>query len=113
MYAYLYNFANHNVGKELYLAWAGWVCVWTALMLFILAIFNACTIITRFTRVAGELFGMLITVLFIQEAIKGVGSEFSIPTGENASDEKYQFHWLYTNGVLSRLYSLSAYLSPP
>ena len=39
-------------------------------MLFLLAIFNAGNIINRFTRVAGELFGMLITVLFIQEAIK-------------------------------------------
>lgn len=46
------------------------VCVWTALLLFLLAIFNACTIITRFTRVAGELFGMLIAVLFMQQAIK-------------------------------------------
>lgn len=39
-------------------------------MLFLLAIFNACNIIPRFTRLAGELFGMLITVLFLQEAIK-------------------------------------------
>ena len=39
-------------------------------MLFLLAIFNACDIINRFTRIAGEIFGMLITVLFIQEAIK-------------------------------------------
>lgn len=46
------------------------VCVWTALFLFILAIFNAGTIIIRFTRVAGETFGMLIALLFIQEAIK-------------------------------------------
>lgn len=46
------------------------VCVWTALLLFLLAIFNASNIINRFTRVAGELFGMLITILFIQEAIK-------------------------------------------
>lgn len=38
--------------------------------MILLAIFNACTIITRFTRIAGELFGMLITVLFFQEAIK-------------------------------------------
>lgn len=46
------------------------VCVWTALMLFLLATFNASAIINRFTRVAGELFGMLIAVLFMQEAIK-------------------------------------------
>jgi hypothetical protein len=39
-------------------------------MLIMLAIFNACTVISRFTRVAEELFGMLITVLFFQEAIK-------------------------------------------
>jgi hypothetical protein len=39
-------------------------------LLFLLAIFNAAVIINRFTRIAGELFGMLITVLFIQEAIK-------------------------------------------
>ncbi|KAK6116867.1 hypothetical protein DH2020_049397 [Rehmannia glutinosa] len=105
MYTYLYNFAKSSVGKELYLAWAGWVCVWTALLLFLLAIFNACTIITRFTRVAGELFGMLISVLFIQEAIKGVVSEFHIPKGENATEEQYQFPWLYTNGLLSVIFS--------
>jgi boron transporter len=39
-------------------------------MLFLLAMFNASNVISRFTRVAGELFGMLITVLFLQEAIK-------------------------------------------
>ena len=39
-------------------------------MLFLLAIFNAGNIINRFTRVAEELFGMLISVLFVQEAIK-------------------------------------------
>lgn len=39
-------------------------------MLFLLAIFNACTVISRFTRIAGEIFGMLIAILFIQEAIK-------------------------------------------
>ncbi|KAL6544271.1 Boron transporter 4 [Orobanche gracilis] len=105
MYTYLYNFAKSSVGTELYLAWAGWVCVWTSLLLFILAIFNACTIITRFTRVAGELFGMLISVLFIQEAIKGVVSEFHVPKGENASEEQYRFPWLYTNGLLSIIFS--------
>jgi hypothetical protein len=38
--------------------------------LITLAIFNACTIISRFTRLAEELFGTLITVLFFQEAIE-------------------------------------------
>ncbi|KAK1549831.1 hypothetical protein Q3G72_008642 [Acer saccharum] len=107
MYTYLYNFSKGRpeLGRELFLAWAGWVCVWTALMLFLLAIFNACDIITRFTRIAGELFGMLIAVLFIQEAIKGVISEFNMPSLENPKEDKFQFHWLYTNGLLSVIFS--------
>lgn len=46
------------------------VCVWTALLLFLLAVLGACSIINRFTRVAGELFGMLIAMLFMQQAIR-------------------------------------------
>ncbi|KAL4366304.1 hypothetical protein GQ457_05G035110 [Hibiscus cannabinus] len=107
MYTYLYNFAKgrEDLGQELYLAWAGWVCVWTALLLFLLAMFNACTIINRFTRVAGELFGMLICVLFIQEAIKGLVSEFRVPKDQDPKLEKYQFQWLYTNGLLGIVFS--------
>ncbi|KAI3972221.1 hypothetical protein MKX01_011773 [Papaver californicum] len=107
MYTYLYNFAKQkeDLGAKLFVAWAGWVCIWTALMLFLLAIFNACTIITRFTRIAGELFGMLITVLFIQEAIKGMVSEFAIPKSENPNEERYQFQWLYTNGLLGLIFT--------
>ncbi|XP_062089791.1 boron transporter 4 [Humulus lupulus] len=107
MYTYLFNFAKgrEDLGRELFLAWAGWVCVWTALLLFLLAIFNACTIINRFTRIAGELFGMLISVLFIQEAIKGMVSEFEIPKAEDPSLEKYQFQWLYANGLLGIIFT--------
>ncbi|KAL2493428.1 Boron transporter 4 [Abeliophyllum distichum] len=107
MYSYLYKFAKgrEDLGQNLYLAWAGWVCVWTALLLFLLAIFNACTIINRFTRIAGETFGMLISVLFIQEAIKGIASEFKIPKSEDSSSENYQFQWMYTNGLLGVIFS--------
>lgn len=35
-----------------------------------MAILGACSIINRFTRVAGELFGLLIAMLFMQQAIK-------------------------------------------
>lgn len=40
------------------------------MLLFLLAILGACSIINRFTRIAGELFGMLIAMLFMQQAIK-------------------------------------------
>ncbi|XP_070027475.1 boron transporter 4-like isoform X2 [Nicotiana sylvestris] len=82
------------------------VCVWTALILILLAVFNACSIVNRFTRIAGETFGMLITVLFMQEAIKGLVSEFHIPKSEDPSSEKYKFHWLYTNGLLGIIFTI-------
>ncbi|KAE9600508.1 hypothetical protein Lal_00045928 [Lupinus albus] len=107
MYNYLYNFAKdrNGLGRELFLAWAGWVCVWTSLLLFLLSIFNVGNIINRFTRIAGELFGMLITVLFIQQAIKGMVSEFKVPKEEDTTLDKYQFHWLYANGLLGIIFT--------
>jgi hypothetical protein len=44
--------------------------VWTAILLFSMAVLGACSIINRFTRIAGELFGLLIAMLFMQQAIK-------------------------------------------
>lgn len=64
------------------------VCVWTALLLILLATFNASSIINRFTRVAEELFGMLITVLFIQEAIKVSMYDISTQEGLNKMDSR-------------------------
>ncbi|GLT45004.1 hypothetical protein SLA2020_188720 [Shorea laevis] len=113
MYNYLYSFAKGrpDLGKELFLAWAGWVCVWTGLLLFLLAIFNACTIICKFTRVADELFGMLITVLFLQQAIKGMVGEFKVPEGDNPNLEEYQFQWLYVNGLLGVVFTFGLLLT--
>uniref|UniRef100_A0A453TBH9 Bicarbonate transporter-like transmembrane domain-containing protein n=1 Tax=Aegilops tauschii subsp. strangulata TaxID=200361 RepID=A0A453TBH9_AEGTS len=107
MYTYLYNFAKkqQRIGEALYLAWAGWVCIWTAIMLFLLATFNASNVISKFTRVAGELFGMLITVLFLQEAIKGIVREFGPPKGVDDGSPIHQFQWMYLNGLLGVIFS--------
>ncbi|KAE8711887.1 putative boron transporter 7 [Hibiscus syriacus] len=48
---------------------------------------------------------MLITVLFLQEAVKGVISEFNVPRGDNPKFDKYQFPWLYTTGLLAVIFS--------
>ncbi|KAG2244823.1 hypothetical protein Bca52824_093342 [Brassica carinata] len=134
MYTYLHSFSKGRpeLGQKLYLAWAGWyykllnlyyhssfslififedsflsnrVCVWTAVLLILLATLNASNIISRFTRIAGELFGMLITVLFFQEAVKGVLGEFLVPKSEDPRLELYQFQWRYTNGLLAVIFS--------
>ncbi|XP_023002256.1 probable boron transporter 6 isoform X1 [Cucurbita maxima] len=107
MYTYLYGFSKGrpDLGAELFLAWAGWVCIWSGFFLILLAIFNACDIITKFTRVAGELFGMLIAVLFFQEAIKGLISEFKAPKSENPEPLDLKFEWLYANGLLAIIFA--------
>ncbi|EFH63819.1 hypothetical protein ARALYDRAFT_316416 [Arabidopsis lyrata subsp. lyrata] len=108
MYKYLFDFAKGKpeLRKQLYLARVAWVCVWTALLLFLMAIFHVAYIINRFTRIAGELFGMLISVLFLQQTIKNMLSEFRIPKGEDSKLEKYQFEWLYTNGLLGLIFTV-------
>ncbi|KAK6158822.1 hypothetical protein DH2020_006136 [Rehmannia glutinosa] len=121
MYTYLYNFAKNSIGKELYLAWAGCqkmilLCNKQGLCMDCLAVVSSCYIQClhhhhSVYKSGGRTFGMLITVLFIQEAIKGVLSEFRIPKGENAADEKYQFQLLYTNGLLAIIFSFGVLIT--
>ncbi|XP_028779109.1 boron transporter 4-like [Neltuma alba] len=115
MYIYMYKFAKERdgLGRQLFLAWAAWTCVWTALMLFLLAIFNVGGIVHRFTRIASELFSMLITVIFLKEAIKGMVSEFKAPKHgtEHPALEKNKFQWLYANGLLGIIFSFGLLFS--
>lgn len=67
----MYEFAKGrpDLGEELFLPWASWVLVWTSVMLLIVSLSGACAYIARFTRFSGELFGGLIALLFLQQAI--------------------------------------------
>lgn len=69
-----------DLGRDRFLAWSAWVCVFTSIFVFLLAISNACLYINRFTRFAGEAFGALIALLFMQQAIKGTVDEFRMET---------------------------------
>ncbi|XP_021736596.1 boron transporter 4-like [Chenopodium quinoa] len=108
MYTFLYNFAKQKDDlRPLFLAWTAWVCVWASVLLVLMAIFNARVIIDRFTRIAEEFIEMLIAVLFIQEAIKGIISEFHVPKGKDLDDiNAYENEWLYSNGLLAVIFSL-------
>ncbi|RDX81431.1 putative boron transporter 2, partial [Mucuna pruriens] len=109
MYTFMYNFAKDrkDLGHKLFLPWTGWVCVWTALLLFLLAILGACSIINRFTRIAGELFGLLIAMLFMQQAIKGLVEEFGVPKNqrEGTNQIALQSSWLFGNGMFALVLS--------
>jgi len=88
-----------------------WACVWTTLLLCLLAIFGVGSIINRFTRVAGELFGILIAVLFTKEAIKGLVNEFRIPENENPDVDQFKFPWCFANGLFGIVLSLGLLLT--
>ncbi|XP_048336004.1 boron transporter 1 [Ziziphus jujuba] len=113
MYTFMFNFAKERpeLGRNLFLAWTGWVCVWTALLLFLLAILGACSIINRFTRVAGELFGLLIAMLFLQQAIKGLVDEFLIPKRENPNSLEFVPSWRFANGMFALVLSFGLLLT--
>ncbi|KAK7337566.1 hypothetical protein VNO77_18148 [Canavalia gladiata] len=113
MYTFMFNFAKERpeLGRDLFLAWTGWVCVWTALLLFLLAILGACSIINRFTRIAGELFGLLIAMLFMQQAIKGLVDEFRIPSRENPKLIEFIPSWRFANGMFALVLSFGLLLT--
>lgn len=113
MYTFMFDFAKDrkDLGPHLFLAWTGWVCVWTALLLFLLAVLGACSIINRFTRIAGELFGLLIAMLFMQQAIKGVVEEFRIPQRENLKQTALQPSWRFGNGMFALVLSFGLLLT--
>ncbi|EPS73817.1 hypothetical protein M569_00936 [Genlisea aurea] len=113
MYTFMFNFAvqRPDLGRELFLAWTAWVCVWTAALLFLLAILGACSIINRFTRLAGELFGMLIAMLFMQQAIKGLVEEFRIPNSGNPSLLEFLPSWRFANGMFALVLSFGLLLT--
>ncbi|XP_021768663.1 boron transporter 1-like [Chenopodium quinoa] len=107
MYQFMFKFAKDRpeLGRNLFLAWAGWVCVWTSLLLFSMAILGACSIINRFTRLAGELFGLLIAMLFMQQAIKGLVDEFYIPRREDPNATQFLPSWRFANGMFALVLS--------
>ncbi|KAL2661069.1 hypothetical protein GLYMA_03G222300v4 [Glycine max] len=113
MYTFMFNFAKERpeLGRDLFLAWTGWVCVWTALLLFLFAVLGACSIINRFTRIAGELFGMLIAMLFMQQAIKGLVDEFRIPERQNPKSIEFISSWRFANGMFALVLSFGLLLT--
>ncbi|KAF7804957.1 boron transporter 1-like [Senna tora] len=113
MYTFMFNFAKErpDLGRNLFLAWSGWVCVWTALLLFLMSILGACSIINRFTRIAGELFGLLIAMLFMQQAIKGLVDEFRIPQRENPKLIEFIPSWRFANGMFALVLSFGLLLT--
>eukprot|EP00051_Salpingoeca_urceolata_P033232 m.19750 g.19750 ORF g.19750 m.19750 type:complete len:623 (-) comp6007_c0_seq1:53-1921(-) len=79
-YHFMYEYAKDRDDLQgLYRPFCSWTLIWTALMHFLLAFTNASEYIKRFTRFAGETFGIMIAMLFTQAAIKGLKIEYEEP----------------------------------
>jgi hypothetical protein len=79
VYAFMFKFAE-RAGLP-FLPWAACACCWASGFLLVLCAANACDLIRHFTRFSGELFGMLIAVLFMQQAFVGSIDEFEDAEG--------------------------------
>ncbi|MED6217028.1 Boron transporter 1 [Stylosanthes scabra] len=90
MYTFMFNFAKRrpDLGSSLFLAWSGW-----------------------FTRIAGELFGLLIAMLFMQEAIRGLINEFNVPERANSASAEFQPSWRFGNGMFALVLSFGLLLT--
>ena len=98
VYAFMYKFTE-RVGLP-FLPWAALACCWASGFLLVLCLANACDLIRHFTRFSGELFGMLIAVLFMQQAIVGAISEFKAEPGVSPP-------WALFGGVYSLVLCLT------
>ena len=102
-----YHFMNQYCTKNgiNFVAWSAWTCVWACAFLALMSVTNLCNGIKWFTRFCGESFGMLIAILFLQQAIKGLVDEFTYDVTPT--------YWQTMNGVfgllLAFLYLWSSY----
>ena len=78
LYSFMYAVARDDPSLDagLFRAWAAWACVWASVVCAALALGGAMRGIRYFTRASGKLFGMLIAVLFMQQAVVGTIAEF-------------------------------------
>ena len=107
VYKFIYTFCNDNDVD--YQAFATVTLFWAGGMMAVMAILNTCKYIHRFSRFSGEIFGLLIAVLFAQQAIVGLVDEFKID--DNSSADAQEYSWRLFNGVWSIVLAMGLLLT--
>lgn len=97
VYKFMYTFCKDNDVD--YLPFATITLFWAGGMIAVLAILNTCKYIHRFSRFSGEIFGLLIAILFAQQAIIGLVDEFK--KDDSSSEGAQEYSWRLFNGVWS------------
>ncbi|KAF5831758.1 hypothetical protein DUNSADRAFT_12628 [Dunaliella salina] len=75
-FQYTFIKERDDLDRSMFLPWVAWTGIFAALFLILMSIFGVCRFIYRYTRLSEETFGMLIAVLFLQQAVVGMISEF-------------------------------------
>lgn len=117
VYIFMYEFLDDQDKTDLFLPWAAWSCLWAALFIALIALSGLCQFIDKFTRFCGELFGMLIAVLFVRQAVTGLVDEFKVDDdledseqGSNDFDPS-TYHWRMVNGLAALLIAFGLLLT--
>lgn len=71
----MYKFAKGEDDLP-FLPWCSIVLMYTGVLQMVIAAVNWCDAVHRITRFSGEIFGLLIAGLFLQQAIMGLVQEF-------------------------------------
>ena len=115
IYGFMHTYAKDN--DIAFMPWVTLTLVYTALMHFFIAAVNWCDFVSRFTRCSGEIFGLLIAGLFLQQAVKGSVDEFAIHHHELATSYDVTcssssiWSWRQVNGIFSICISIGLLLS--
>lgn len=122
IYGFIYTYAKNNDID--FMPWATVILIYTALFQFIIAAANWCDFINRFTRFSGEIFGILIACLFLQQAVKGLVEEFDVhsdhrhrssrnllatsysPNADAICSDSNLWAWRQVNGIFSTTLAL-------
>uniref|UniRef100_A0A7S0NMB4 Bicarbonate transporter-like transmembrane domain-containing protein n=1 Tax=Calcidiscus leptoporus TaxID=127549 RepID=A0A7S0NMB4_9EUKA len=83
----IFTIAVFNVADALdvdFVPFYCWVQIWSALMHMVLAVVNACDLITLVTRYSCETFGMLIAIIYIYNGLYNLIDYFVVKTSEVA-----------------------------
>lgn len=107
VYKFMYTFCKDN--NVDYQPFATVTLFWAGGMMAVLAILNTCKYIHRFSRFSGEIFGLLIAILFAQQAIGGLVDEFK--KDEDSSLEAQEYSWRLFNGVWSVVLAIGLLLT--
>ena len=109
----LFRLCNDMKLGEQFLGVYGWVGIWTAGFTVLLAVVNASNLMRYFTRFTDEVFSVLMSLIFIYEAIKAIVNVFRDSFGSGASHDAAFLALILMLGTYQIATALSSFRRSP